>query len=392
MRIALVHDWLTGVRGGERVLDVLAAAFPDAEIHTLFHVPGSTTPRLESRTIHQSPLGRLPGVSGGYRALLPLYPWAVRRLDVGDVDVVVSTSHAVAKAVPVPKGAVHLSYCFTPMRYVWDQIDAYLGQGPMRRAAMPLVRRLRAFDVATSGPEQVHRFLAISSTVAHRIEDTYGREARVLAPPVDLEQFRPDGEAPGESYLLVSGFVPYKADAVAIDAFARSGKPLVVAGDGPLRRRLERGAPSNIQFVGRVSDEALARLYARCRALIHPQVEDFGLIAVEAQASGRPVIALGQGGVLDTVRPLRLGDSRDTVRPLGSTKRPTGVFFDEQTPEALERAIETFESHASAFDAAAIRQHAEAFDPDRFVAALLEEIEDLVAKHGHRPNPSEQHA
>jgi len=380
VRIALVHDWLTGVRGGERVLDVVARALPDAEIHTLFHRPGSTTPTLEARRIHTSPLGRMPGASRAYRSLLPLYPFAVRSLDVGDVDVVLSTSHAVAKAVPVPKGAVHLSYCFTPMRYVWDQIDAYLGHGLRRRAAMPLVRRLRAFDVATSGPDQVHRFLAISSTVARRIEETYGREARVLAPPVDLERFRPDGEPPGEDYLLVSGFVPYKADAVAIDAFARSGKPLVVAGDGPLRRRLERAAPPNIRFVGRVSDEALARLYARCRALVHPQVEDFGLIAVEAQASGRPVIALGQGGV------------RDTVQPLGACERPTGVFFDEQTPKALERAVEAFEANASAFDPVAIREHAEAFGPERFVTALFEEIDDLVEKHGPRPNASEQRA
>ncbi len=369
MRVALVHDWLTGVRGGERVLDVIAQAFPDAEIHTLFHVQGSTTPALEARAIHTSPLDRLPGRARYYRTLLPLHPWAVRQLDVGDVDLVISTHHAVAKAVRVPEGACHLSYCFTPMRYVWDQIDAYLGRGWRRRLATPLVRRLRAFDVATSGPDQVDRFVAISRTVARRIQQTYGREAPVLAPPVDLERFVPSGRAPGDAYLLVSGFVPYKADAVAIDAFARSGKPLVVAGDGPLRARLERAAPPNVRFVGRVSDAELADLYAGCRALVHPQEEDFGLIAVEAQACGRPVVALGRGGALDTVRPL-------------GEPTPTGVFFDTQTPGALARAIETFEANESAFDPESIRRNAERFGRKRFVEALLHEVDALMTKRG----------
>ncbi len=367
MRVALVHDWLTGVRGGERVLDVIARAWPDAEIHTLFHVEGSATPALEERRIHTSPLDRLPGRARYYRALLPLYPWAVRQLDVGDVDLVVSTSHAVAKAVRVPNGAQHLSYCFTPMRYVWDQIDAYLGRGARRRLSMPLVRRLRAFDVATSGPHQVDRFLAISSTVARRIQQTYGREAPVIAPPVDLEQFTPSGEPPSDAYLLVSGFVPYKADALALRAFARCGRPLIVAGDGPLRARLESDAPPNVRFVGRVSDAALAGLYAECRALVHPQLEDFGLIAVEAQACGRPVIAFGRGGV------------RDTVRPLGDAT-PSGVFFDEQTPEALIDALDRFEAHASAFEPEAIRRHAERFGHKRFLEALMHEVDDLVAR------------
>lgn len=370
MRIALVHDWLTGIRGGERVLDTIAAALPDAEIHTLFHVPGSTTPLLEQRTIHQSPLGRIPGIGRHYRALLPLYPWAVQQLDVGEVDLVLSTSHAVAKAVPVPKGAVHLCYCFTPMRYVWDQVDAYLGRGLKRRVSAPLVSRLRRFDVATSGSDQVDRFLGISRQVVRRIATTYTREARVLEPPVDTDRFRPDGEPAGEAYLLVSGFVPYKRDEVAIEAFSRSGRPLVVAGDGPLRRRMMRGAPPNVRFVGRVDDDELERLYARCRALVHPQEEDFGLIAVEAQACGRPVVAFGRGGAVDTIREL----GRDTA--------PTGVFFDRQTPEALNEALGRFEAAESEFDPVAIRRNAERFGRERFVSALLGEIDDLISKQG----------
>ena len=369
MRVALVHDWLTGVRGGERVLDVMAGAFPDAEIFTLLHVRGSTTPRLESRPIHTSPLDRLPGKARHYRKWLPLFPWAIRRLELPPVDLVLSSSHAVAKSVRVPPGALHLCYCHTPMRYAWDQVDAYLGRGLRRAAARPLISALRAFDVRHSGPDQIHRFLANSTTVARRIFDAYGREARVLPPPVDLERFRPSGEKPGSEYLLVSGFVPYKADALAIEAFAASGKPLVVAGDGPLRRRIEGSAPPNVRFVGRVSDDTLARLYADCRALIHPQVEDFGLIAVEAQACGRPVIALGRGGAIDS------------VRPLGGDAAATGVLFDEQTPTALNRAVERFEASEESFDSAAIRRHAEHFGRERFVAALREEADDLVTKH-----------
>lgn len=386
VRIALVHDWLTGVRGGERVLDVIVRAFPDAEIHTLFHRVGSTTPAIEARPIHTSPLDALPGSARHYKKLLPLHPWAVGRLDVGDVDLVLSTSHAFAKAVRTPPGVPHLSYCFTPMRYVWDQIDAYLGHGLRRRLATPLVEHLRRFDLETSRPDHVDRFVAISHCVAERIERTWGREAHVLPPPVDLDRFRPDGRAPDDFHLLVSGFVPYKADALAIETFTRSGRPLVVAGDGPLRARLERKAGPNVKFLGRVDDDALAHLYARCKALVFPQEEDFGLIAVEAQASGRPVVAFGRGGALDHVRPWPAGDAT-------ADAAPTGVFFDAQTPEALEAALVRLDAHLDRFDAASIRRHAEAFGPDAFIEGLRAEIDALLSKKAEargRPRPASQ--
>ncbi len=271
MRVALVHDWLTGLRGGERVLDVVAGMFPDAPLYTLLHVPGSTTPRIERRRIVPSALDRVPGAHRHYRRLLPLMPAATRRLVVRDADLVLSTSHAFAKAVTIEGDAAHLCYCFTPMRYVWDQVDAYLGPGLRRRAAAPLVRALRRFDFAHSGPDQVTRFVAISNEVASRIRRHYGRPAEVVHPPVDVDHFTPGGEGPDDYYLLVGGFVPYKAESVAIEAFRRLGRRLVVAGDGPGRARAAVGAPANVEFTGRVDDATLRDLYRGCRALVYPQ-------------------------------------------------------------------------------------------------------------------------
>lgn len=360
-----MHDWLTGLRGGERVLHELVGLFPGAEIYTLVHVPGSTTARIEARPIHASPLSRLPGVARHYRKLLPLFPWAVGQLRVAPCDLVLSSSHAVAKAVRPPRGAVHVCYCFTPMRYVWDQSQAYLGRGLRRLAAAPLTAALRRFDRRTSGIDRVHRFVAISSTVAARIRRHYGRSAEVIHPPVEVERFAVRAQPPDDFYLLVAGFVPYKREALAVEAFRRLGVPLVVAGDGPGRAALARHAPGNVRFLGRVSDAALADLYARCRALVYPQEEDFGIVAVEAQAAGRPVIAYGAGGATETVVPL--GD-----RP---ERSPTGIWFVPQTPEALVAAVRRFQAEEAAFDPTAIRRHAEGFATDRFRSEMREAVQ-----------------
>jgi len=364
VRTVLVHDWLTGMRGGERVLEVLAERWPDAPIHTLFHVPGAVSPALEAHPIATSPLSRWPGAGRTYRALLPLHPLAVRRLRLPAADLVVSTHHAVAKAVPLPPGAAHLCYCFTPMRYVWDQADAYLGTGLRRRLAAPVTAALRRFDRATAGPEQVHRFVATSRAVADRVRRHYRRRCAVLAPPVDIERFRPDGAPPDDFYLLVGGFVPYKRDDLAIEAFRQLDRPLVVAGDGPGRARLEAEAPKNVRFVGRVDDAGLASLYARCRALVYPQEEDFGLVAVEAQAAGRPVIAYAAGGALDTVC--------SGAEPDGTA---TGVFFADATPADLAAAVRRFEALEGRFDPGAIRAWAEGFGTERFRRAFEREVE-----------------
>jgi len=370
VRVALVHDWLTGMRGGERVLDELCGVFPDADLYTLVHVPGATSSRIEARRIFASPLSRLPGAARHYRKLLPLFPWAIERFRLEGYDLVLSTSHAVAKGVRPPRGVPHLSYCFTPMRYIWDQADAYLGHGLRRAIAAPLLGRLRRFDVRTSGPDRVTRFVAISETVRGRIARCWNRDASVVYPPVDVERLRPDGRAADEFYLLVGGFVPYKREDLAIEAFRTLGRPLIVAGDGPSRAALAALAPANVRFVGRVSDAELARLYARCRALVYPQDEDFGIVAVEAQACGRPVIALGRGGAAETVLPL---GGPSTAAP------PTGVHFAEQTPDALVRAVRTFEANQTAFDPTAIRTHAERFSASRFRHEIRAQVDAVIA-------------
>lgn len=364
MRVALVHDWLTGMRGGERVLDHLARRFPQADLYTLVHVAGRTSAAIDALEVRASPLSSLPGVANYYRLLLPLFPWAIERFELPEYDLVLSTSHAVAKGIRAAPGSPHLCYCFTPMRYVWDQSARYLGNGLRRRAAEPLARRLRRFDARTAGPDRVTRFVAISTAVQDRIRRHYGRESDIVFPPVDVDRIRPDGAPPDDFYLLVAAFVPYKCEAIAIEAFSRLGRRLVVAGDGPLRRRLERSAPVNVEFRGRVSDAELARLYARCRALIHPQEEDFGIVAVEAQAAGRPVVAYGRGGAADTVVPL--SQSREAT--------PTGIWVEEQTPHCLAAAVMRFEKHESEFDVAGIRAHANSFSPARFFRDLEHQI------------------
>jgi len=376
MRVALIHDWLTGLRGGERVLDELLAVWPDADVHTLVHVPGTTTARIDARVRATSPLQRVPGAGRHWRKLLLLHPWAARRLRVEGYDLAISVHHAVAKAARIDPRTPHLCYCLTPMRYVWDQADAYLGRGVRRAAAAPLVAALRRFDRAYAGPAQVDRYVAISRAVAERVQDRYGRPAAIVHPPVDTEAFQPDGRPPDDFYLLVSAFVPYKRDDLALAAFARLGRRLVVVGDGPGRAALARRAPRHVEFTGHVERAELVRLAARCRALVQPQEEDFGITALEVQAAGRPVIAFGRGGARDTVLPLG--------GPPDAAARATGVWFDEQTPEALVRAVHRFEAAEGFFDPKAIRGHAERFSAPRFRAEIEREATLLVERGSAR--------
>ncbi len=357
------------MRGGERVLEELARMFPDAELYTLIHVPGSTSPTIERLHLHTSPLSGLPGVARHYRKLLPLFPWAIERFQLEGFDLAISTHHAVAKGVRVAPGTTHLCYCFTPMRYVRDQSGAYLGRGLRRAIAAPLVRRLRRFDVRTSTPERVTRFVAISRTVAERIRRHYQREAAVVHPPVDVERVRPNGKPPEDYYLLVGGFVPYKREEVVLEAFRSLPRRLLVVGDGPTRAALGARAPANVEFTGRVRDADLADLYARCRALLYPQEEDFGIVAVEAQAAGRPVLCFGRGGASETVVPL----GTEPLTPEAAA--PTGLFFHEQSPQAVVDAVTRFEREEARFDTTAIRRHAEAFAAPRFRREFLHEVE-----------------
>ncbi len=368
MRVALVHDWLTGFRGGEKLLHALAGLFPDADLYTLIHVPGSTSERIDRRRIYASPLSRLPGVARHYRKLLPLFPATIERFYLEGYELVLSNSHSFAKGIRVAPGTPHICSCMTPIRYVWDHADTYLGRGLKRALATPLVEYLRRWDRRTSTPERVTSFVAISNAVADRIRRHYGRDSLVVHPWVDTGRFLPSGEKPEDFYLLVGGFVPYKKEELAIEAFRRLGRSLIIAGDGPTRAALEARAPENVRFVGRVSDERLADLYASCRALIHPQEEDFGIVAVEAQAAGRPVIAFGRGGARETVHGIETDDASG----------PTGLFFERPDAECLAAAVVEFESVQGSYDPRAIRRNAERFSLTRFELEIVEALETSV--------------
>ena len=367
MRVAIVHDWLTGMRGGERVLEAMLELYPDADIFTLVHAPGSVSQRIEANRIRTSFLQRLPGALTHWRHYLPLFPLAVERLDVSAYDLVLSSSHCAAKAVRPGNGATHVSYCHTPMRYVWDQYEAYFARAtPAVRLAMRLMApRLRRWDRRTA--DRVDAFVANSHNVAERVRRTYRRDAAVVYPPVDVSRFAP-APVREDFYLLVSALVPYKRVDLAVSAFAQDGRRLVVVGDGPEYARLRRGAPGNVTFTGFVPDEEVASLLGRCRAFIQPGEEDFGIAVVEAQAAGAPVIAYGAGGALETVV------SAASANGTG----PTGVLFQPQTPDGLVRALEQFE--AMEFDANNLMKHAHGFSPERFRADFAAAVETALER------------
>jgi len=370
MRVALVHDWLTGMRGGERCLEAFCELFPEADLFTLLHVPGTVSPVIERRRITTSFVQRLPDVERRYRAYLPLFPLAVRGFVLRGYDLVLSSSHCVAKAARPGPGALHVCYCFTPMRYVWDLAADYRRTaGPLVRALMPPVAAaLRRWDRATA--TRVHHFVAISRFVADRIRRCYGREADVIYPPVDVGRFEP-GEGPGEFYLVVSALAPYKRVDLAVEAATRLGRRLLVVGTGPEERRLRALAGPTVEFLGWRSDAEVAGLYRRCRAVLFPGVEDFGIVPLEALAAGRPVIAYAAGGALETLVGLEDG-----------VGEPTAVFFAEQTVDALVDAIRRFEANASRFDPKALRRRAEPFDRARFKAEMAAYLEQRLAARG----------
>lgn len=375
-RVALVHDWLVTMRGAERVLEVFAELLPDAEIFTLVHRKGSLSPALEAKRIHTSFLQRLPFGRTKYRHYLPLMPAAIEGLDLSPFDVVLSSSYCVAKGVVTRPDARHVSYCHTPMRYVWEQQAEYFGPGrasPLVRAVATLATSyLRSWDEASA--RRVDRYVANSAHVAARIRKRYGADAEVLHPPVDCARFTlPDRPGDGGYYVMLTAFAPYKRVDLAIEAFERMGKRLLIGGggqdEGRLRRRVRPGGP--VELVGAVPTERLAAFLGGAKAFVFPGEEDFGIAPVEAQACGVPVIAYGRGGALETVAGL----------DESSTRAPTGVFFHEQTADALIDAVERFERRGGAFDPRAIRQHALGFDRPRFVEAMRA----ILAEEGALP-------
>lgn len=358
MNVALVHDWLNGMRGGEKILEVLCEIFPDATIHTLLCDRSRLSPTIGRMEIRVSPLQWFPLRRTHYRYYLPIFPWLIERFDLRGFDLVVSTSHCVAKGAKAPRGIPSICYCLTPMRYVWYFAGEYFGRWGWKRALLtPAFAYLKRWDVSSAS--RVGRWLAISRHVAARIEKIYGARADVLYPPVDASFFTPGGGV-GDYYLIVSALVPYKRLDIAVRAFNELRLPLNIVGEGPERRRLESIAGPKVRFLGWLADERVRELYRGCRAFVFPGEEDFGITPLEAQACGRPVIAYGKGGALETVR--------DGV---------TGIFFHEQSPEALAEAVER--ASIAFFDPRAMRENAQRFGRPIFKESLAAYLEKAVA-------------
>jgi len=389
MKIAIVHDWLTGMRGGEKCLEVFCELFPRATIFTLVHVKGALSPAIEAMEIRASFVQRLPGAMTRHQRYLPLFPFAIERFDLSDFDFVLSTSHCVAKGAIARPGAQHVCYCHTPMRYVWDFYDDYF-RGPAAgigaRVVMPFAApMLRRWDVSTVS--RVDRFIANSRNVAARIRRIYGRDADVIYPPVDTERFQPrasravggareahdtrtkSDDPAAAPFLVVSKLVPYKHVEIAVQAANALGAPLRIVGDGPERARLAAIAGPTITFDGWLDDAALAAAYRAARALLFPGIEDFGIVPLEAQASGTPVIAFAEGGALETVR-----------------DGETGILFSPQTSDALAAAMRGFD--ARAFDAAALRRWAGRFSRERFRNEMRAYLAPIVGDDAMAPRPA----
>lgn len=368
MRVALVHDWLVAQRGGENVLLELARAFPEAPIFTLVHQAGSVDAEIERHPITTSFVQRLPGAPRHFRQYLPLFPRAVERWDLSAFDVVISSSHCVVKGVRTNPRQLHLSYVHTPMRYLWDQLPHYVPDWPSKAAWVTAARLasapLRRWDVSSAQRPNV--LVANSAYVARRIARVWGREAHVVYPPVDVDFFAAAPARGRRGLLVVSALVPYKRVDLAVLLATRHGLPLTVIGEGGERAYLERIAGPTVRFAGSLSRSELRDAYAGAEALLFCGVEDFGIVPVEAMACGCPVIALADGGALETV--VEGGDA------------PTGVLFADPTVEALQEGWRRFERALGQGGFARDRMvaHARQFDAPRFSAQIV----GLLDAHG----------
>jgi glycosyltransferase involved in cell wall biosynthesis len=364
VKVAIVHYWLVNMRGGERVVEALCELYPEADLYAHVVKPEALSDTLRRRRIRTTFVGRLPGATRHYKKYLPLMPMALEQLDLRGYDLVISSECGPAKGVVTTADTLHVCYCHSPMRYVWDMYWDYLHEvpRPLRPAVRMLLHYLRRWDLASSF--RVDHFFANSRYVAGRIRKHYRREAEVIHPPVDTGAFA-RSEDTGDFYLLLGQLVRYKRADLAVQAFNHMGKPLVVVGAGEQMKELRRLAGPNVRLLGSQPLQAIRDYYARCRALIFPGEEDFGIVPVEAMASGRPVIAYGRGGALETV-----------------VEGRTGLFFHEQTVEALKGAVERFEAAEDSFDARAIVRHAQAFDRTVFKEKFAARVEQLLAAPG----------
>ncbi|GAB4427526.1 MAG: glycosyltransferase [Anaerolineae bacterium] len=352
MNLALVHDWLNQIGGAEDVLEHLVRYYPDAPVYTSIYAPDLMPTHYRTWDIRPSWLNHLPGIHRAHQRYLPLYPLAWRMTDLSTYDVVLSNKSGFCHGVRTGPRTLHICYCLAPTRYIWN-LDDYLARENFGRAvrfAARIVARLyRQWDFAAA--QRTHHLIAISTEIQERIRRYYHRDSVVIYPPVEVTDRFAIAQRPDDYFLVVSRLVPYKRIDLAVEACTRLGLPLLVAGQGRDRARLESLAGPTVRFLGFVPDDELPDLMARCRALIFPGLEDFGIVPVQAQAAGRPVIAFRGGGALDTVIPGR-----------------TGEFFDEQSVEALAAVLQRFD--ANAYDPQIIRAHAMRFDSAVFRQAI----------------------
>ena len=349
-----MHYWLVTMRGGERVLERLLRLFPDADIFTHVYDPSAVSEVIRARTVRTTFINRLPGAKRHYQKYLPLMPAALEELDLAAYDLVISSESGPAKGVITAPNALHVCYCHSPMRYLWDHYGAYrAGAGSLTRMAMTTVfPRLRVWD--TSSAARVDRIVANSDFIRRRILKVWRREARVVYPPVHTDLFQPS-DAPNGPWLWVGQMTPYKRADLAVDAFNALGLPLLMVGDGEMAHDLKRRARSNISFVSRLDFDDLRRAYANCAALVFTPEEDFGMTPVEVLASGRPVLAFGRGGALETVE-----------------AGQTGLFFQKQSAESLAEGVRAMKDWLSSFNPESAVQSARRFSPEAFDAGILE--------------------
>lgn len=363
VRVALIHYWLVTMRGGEKVLEALCELFPQADIFTHVYDPAAVSERLRRRPVRTSRIGRLPGARRHYQKYLPLMPLALEELDLHGYDLVISSESGPAKGVIPPPGSLHICYCHTVMRYVWDMYAEYArAAGPLLRPAYRwLAHYLRIWDVTAAA--RVDHFICNSEHVRQRVRKYYRRDAEVIHPPVDTEAFSPIDQRE-DFYLLLGQLVPYKRPDLAVEACTAMKRRLVVIGEGERWRSLRRKAGATVTFLGSQPQQVVRQHLAACRALLFPGQEDFGIVPVEAMASGRPVIAYGAGGACETV-----------------VEGETGLFFYEQTPEALAEAIRRFEAMEERFDPACIVRRARRFDRATFRERMQEAVERQLERH-----------
>jgi glycosyltransferase involved in cell wall biosynthesis len=379
MRVAIVHHWFISRAGGERVVEAIASIFPTADIFTLFLDKQKLPPALYQHKITTSFLDRIPPARRAHRHFLPFYPIAVETLDLSGYDFVISSDSGPMKGVLTDPKATHICYCHSPMRYLWDGHSAYLrGMSPVTKMIFGLVcHYVRNWDYAAA--QRVDHFVANSNYVAARIRKYYRRESTVIHPPINTsESFLASKHE--DYYLAVGRLVPYKRTDVLIDACCKLGRKLVIVGDGPERKRLEKHSPKNVEFLGELDDLQIRNVYAHCRALLFAADEDFGMVSLEAQSYGRPVIAFGKGGSLETV----IG----TFIPIREQKSEannavTGIFFRQQTADSLKEAILFFESSEEMFVPQDIQLHARKFDTSIFIERMRNYIKCVMTEASH---------